>query len=177
VDVLEIAIWAPAMNTFLPVADISDNTNPAAYALLKQIYLNTPIWTPGLMENFFTVGDKELEVRMCGDVLIANLTKGVHISLPFQFLPAPLNALGDMSFDLPPMALEFRGIGSAYREEVTLGFLPSPPLSGWTITLKSTNKPAWVRTWIQQWTAGTSDPFKFAGTLTLQQTQTWTPPA
>jgi hypothetical protein len=115
------------------------------------------------MPNYFIGEDKDIEVRKCGDTLIVNLTVPLAITLP----AVPFGG----SFTLPPIALEFRGLDGTYKDEMT-ATLPS----GWKYAAKSTNKPAWVRTWIQQWTAGTSDPFKFAGTLSPYQTATYTPP-
>jgi hypothetical protein len=175
-DTFLVYLWIPTLNRFVPVAEISDNPDPAGHTLIREVLLGTAVWRPGLMENSFIAEDEDIEIRMRGDVLLVNLTKGVHVSLPFQLLPAPMNALGDLSFDLPPIALEFRGFDSTYKEESTQYLNPAQGLSGWTIAGTSIYKPAWVRTWIQQWTEGTGDPFKFAGTIALHSTATYIPP-
>jgi hypothetical protein len=128
------------------------------------------------MPNIIQVADKELEVHRHGDVLTANLTVPVNISLPFQFWPPPFNAIGDLSFTLPPTALEFRGIDDAFKDEIPLlKLLPSPPLSGYTITMATVSKPAWVRLGMSQWTGGFGN-FAFDGTLFTRFTRTWVPP-
>ena len=165
-NLLSISLWIPQRNNLVSVAIISDCPDPDAPPYVKTVLAGTPVWKPPMYQNLFYVADEELEVKMRGDVLTANLTKSVHISLPF---PAPI---GDLSFDLPPMALEFRGFDDAFSDKETL-VLPKPLFSGYTITTTSTNKPAWVSVSIPTW-CGSS--FKFVGTLTPQLVRTYTPP-
>jgi hypothetical protein len=171
-DVFMVYLWVSALNSFLPVAAVSDHPDPAHHDLMKAIYIGTPLWIPGLMENYFVPDDEVLVTRKRGDVFFANLTEGVHVSLPFDMLVgSPLSALGDLSFDLPPMALEIRGIDSVYFEEGEGATLPSD----WSMKSRVWRKPAWVRVWIQEWTGG-SDAFRFAGVLGVHGSFTCTPP-
>jgi len=164
-NVMVVYLWVPARNSPASVAICSDNPNPDFYAFAKMLFNNTPVWTPPIMPNIFQVADKELEVRKHGDTLTANLTVPLNITLP-----APLGG----SFTLPPTALEFRGIGDAFNDEGTVSLLPSPPLSGYTITMKFIGKPAWVRLWIKPWIG--VFPISFDGTLFMRATRTYTPP-
>jgi len=125
------------------------------------------------MENYFVPDDEDLVTRKRGNIFFANLTEGVHVSLPFDRLPeeSPLKFLGDLSFDLPPIALEVRGFDSHYRED-SEGTLPS----GYASSAYYVRKPAWVRLWIQEWTPSGSDAFKFAGVLGVYSKVTVTPP-
>ena len=167
-DVLAVYIWVPERNVFLPAVAISTNPNPEHQELIKEIYNGTPLWNPTLgMLNSITVDKDVLVTKRRGDVFFCNLTEGVHISLPF---PAP-SGLPDLSFDLPPLAFEVRGIDSIYRES-DASTLPS----GYSTSADYVRRPAWVRTWIQEWTAGTGDPFKFAGVLGVSAKTTVTPP-
>jgi hypothetical protein len=164
-DVMPVYIWVPARNAFTTVAIISDNPNPDFFAFAKTLLNNTPVWTPPIMPNLFQVADKELEVQRHGDVLTVNLTVPINITLPAS--------LGG-SFTLPPTALEFRGIDDAFKDEGTMPLLPSPPLSGYTIKMTFTGKPAWVRVWIKPWTG--PFPITFDGTLFMHVIRTYTPP-
>lgn len=170
-DVFAVYIWVPALNSFLPAAVFSDHPNPAHHDLMKAMYIGTPLWIPGLMENYFVPDDEELVTRKYGDNFFANLTVGVHVSLNFTNSPNPqMTALGDLSFDLPPIALEIRGFDTPYREDSQMS-LPS----GYSSSASYVRKPAWVRVWIQNWTGG-SDAFRFAGVRGLHSKVTTTPP-
>jgi hypothetical protein len=159
-DIMMVWLWVPSLNLHAPVALISDNPNPDFFDFAKALFNNTPVWIPAAgMTNVFEVADGELEVRKRGDVLTANLTAPISITLP-----EPLGG----SFTFPPTALEFRGFDTAFREESAL--------AGYTTTV-SINKPAWVRLWIPQWTGG-AIPTEFVGTLWIQLKRTYTlPPA
>jgi hypothetical protein len=172
-DVFVVYLWIPEMNTFLPAAVFSDHPDPAHHDLMKAMYIGTPLWIPGLMENYFVPDDEDLVTWKRGNVFFANLTEGVHVSLPFDMLPddSLLKFLGDLSFDLPPIALEVRGFDGLYREE---GGGTTP--SGYSSTAYYMRKPAWVRLWIQEWTGG-ADAFKFAGVLGVYSKVTVTPPS
>jgi hypothetical protein len=170
-DVFAVYIWVPALNSFLPVAVFSDNPDPAHHDLMKEIYIGTPFWIPGVMENYFVPAEDELVTWSRGDMSFVNLTVGAHVSLNFTGSPNPqMSALGDLSFDLPPIAMEIRGFDSTYRED-SEGALPS----GYTSSAHYLRKPAWVRLWIQNWTGG-SDAFKFAGVRGLYGKVTAIPP-
>jgi hypothetical protein len=167
-NVFSAYIWVPERNSFIPVVAISTNPNPEHQELIKEIYNGTPLWNPTLgMLNCISVDDDVLVTQKRGDVFFCNLTEGVHISLPFP----PPSGLPDLSFDLPPIAFEVRGIDSTYRES---GATTLP--SGYSTAADYLRKPAWVRLWIQDWTAGTGDPFKFAGVLGVSAKTTVIPP-
>ena len=171
-DVIAVYIWIPQLNSFMPVIAISTNQNPEHQDLIKEIYGGTPLWNPVLgMENCHWIDEEELYTKKRGDVFFVNLTVGFHISLNFTKSPLPpMQALGDLSFDLPPIAMEIRGIDSSYSEHSAMS-LPS----GWSSESWYLRKPAWVRLWIQEWTGG-SDAFKFAGVLGVHAKTTGTPP-
>jgi hypothetical protein len=172
-DVFACYFWIPELNSFFPAAVVADNPNPDHQALIEEIYMGTPLWNPPLgFLNVHWVDPEVLLTRKHGDVFLANLTEGVHVSLDFTASPNPMmQALGDRSFDLPAIAFEVRGIDSPYAEHES-GALPS----GYTSSASHLRKPAWVRLWIQEWTAGTGDPFKFAGVLGVSGKTTFTPP-
>jgi hypothetical protein len=173
-DVFACYFWIPELKVFFPAAVVSDNPNPDHRALIEEIYMGGPLWNPlvGFL-NIHWVDPEVLVTRKHGDVFFVNLTEGVHVSLNFTASPNPMaQPLGDRSFDLPPIAFEVRGIDSPYSEEEA----QSNP-SGWSSESRSLRKPAWVRLWIQEWTMGTGDPFKFAGVLGVQNKVTFTPPS
>jgi hypothetical protein len=170
-DVFVVYLWVPVLNDFLPVTAISDHPNPAHHELIKEVYNGTPLWIPGLFENCIVVDDEVIVTSKRGNVFFANLTEGVHISLPFNMLVgSPLEPLGDLSFDLPPIALEVRGIDGVYREEGSSN-LPS----GYSAASNYLRKPAWVRVWIQEWSGGINS-FQFAGVMGVYSKTTFTPP-
>jgi hypothetical protein len=169
-----VDLWVPQANRFVPVASISDNPNPASSDFSKMLFNNTPIWMPPLLQNLFNVTDEELEVRMHGDVLTANLTKAINIKLPFNLLPLPYSSWGNLSFTLPPMTLMFRGIDEPFRDEKTYSFLPKPPLSGYTWKEERLLIPAWVKVEIPAWLSGHT--FDFVGHIGKHQTSTFIPP-
>ena len=166
-DVMIIYNWVPARNAFSPVAIITDSSNPDFYDFAKKVVLNTAIWNPSAgMLNIFQVTNNELKIEMQGNVLTANLTVPVSITLTTAF---------GGNFVLPPTALQFRGFDNAYNDETSIPFLPSPPLSGYVITMDLLDKPAWVHLWNTQWTGSTAF-FEFDGTLYQHVTRTYTPP-
>jgi hypothetical protein len=169
-----VSLWVPQANRFVGVASISDNPNPDSYAFFKTVFNNTPMWMPPLMQNQFNVTDEELEVRMHGNVLTANLTKAVYISLQFNLLPPPYSSWGNLSFTLPPMTLMFRGIDEPFKDERTYYLLPKPPLSGYTWKEERLLVPAWVKVEIPAW-LGTLY-FEAVGHIAKHQTQTFIPP-
>jgi hypothetical protein len=173
-DALLIDLWVPQANRFVPVASISDNPNPDSDAFFKMVLNNTPIWMPPLMQNHFNVTDEELEVRMHGNVLTANLTKAINIKLPFNLLPLPYSLWGNLSFTLPPMTLMFRGIDEPFRDEHTYYFLPTPPFSGYTWKEERFLVPAWVKVEIPAWLG--SSYFEVVGHIAKHQTTTYIPP-
>lgn len=166
-DAMFVAVWVPAVNRYFAGAIISDNPNPDFYAFAKTVLNGTPFWSPlAGMENIFQVADEELEVRRHGDVLMANLTKSINVTL--STIPWGGN------FTLPPIALEFRGIGDVFRDEAST-LLPKPLMSGYTISQTFLDKPAWVRVWIAQW-LGSLPVYRTVGTLILHTARTYIPP-
>lgn len=166
-DAMFVAVWVPAINRYFAGAVISDNPNPDFYAFAKTVLNGTPFWSPlAGMANIFQVADEELEVRRHGDVLMANLTKPINITL--STIPWGGN------FTLPPIALEFRGIGDVFRDEAST-LLPKPLMSGYTISQTFLDKPAWVRVWIAQW-LGSLPVYRTVGTLILHTARTYIPP-
>jgi hypothetical protein len=172
-DVIAVSIWVEKLNTFLPVVAVGNDDNPDHHAFIKELYMGTPLWNPFIgFENLYWVDEEDLVLQKSGDVVFANLSQGVSVSLNFTKSPIPqLKALGDLSFDLPPIALEIRGIDSPF----TGGGSNTMP-SGWSIETSFIRKPAWVRLWIKEWTGG-SAAFKFAGVLGVHVKQTLTPPS
>jgi hypothetical protein len=164
-----VSIWVPMMNRFLPAAAIGTNPNTEHQQLIKEAYNGTFLWNPqNGMENLFWVDKEKLVTWRHNHVFFANLTEGVHVSL--NFTGTQMNALGDLSFDLPPIAFEVRGLDGHYRGE---GDSTMP--SGYMFSAKYVRKPAWVRLWIQEWTPG-GPGFKFAGELGTYVKTTMTAP-
>jgi hypothetical protein len=68
-DALYVFAWVPLANTYVPVAVITDSSNPASLEFNRMLYNNTPIWSNSSIwwaspnfENVISVGDKDLEV-------------------------------------------------------------------------------------------------------------------
>jgi hypothetical protein len=156
-DNLDVYLWMPAMNSFVPVAHITDQDDPDALEFFHAVYIGLPIWNTAVeepnMRNVITVEDNELDVWKEGDVIMANLTKAVTITLDFTKIAA-LAAWGDQTFVLPPMTLMFRPIARDFANEESVTLIPSPPYSGWTMTVKSRMSPAWVKAQIPLWVKG-----------------------
>ena len=161
-NVLELYIWVPTMNSFLPVAILSTTTNASAIAWLKSVVNGTPIWTPPAMPNYFTPTPSQLQVWRDGSVIMANLTASFNVTLP--------STLGG-NFTIPPMTLMFRPIASGFAHSETLVV----PTTGWTITTKHTDLPAWVRFTCPKWVG--LGQIETAGTIVKNDVTTYTPPA
>ena len=177
-DSLLVYLWSAPTNVFQPVAVISDN--PDASEFWMKAWNKTFVWTENQpYKNVVTVTDKELEIWTetiwpqsghgnkgldmdNSEVLFVNLTKQVHVTLPF---PPPV---GDLSFDLPAFNMTFRGIGDTYRVEETIG-LPS----GYQIKNSHWRTPAWVEVTIPTWLRGI--PLEVTG-HTNKGTETYVPP-
>ena len=172
--VMTVALWVPALNGYVPVAVVSDSPNPEFFDHAHTVLGGTPPWNPAKgFSNIFPVSDTELEVNKRGNVLTAELTVPVEIALPFQNLPA-FASLGDMSFTLPSIKIEIRGFDSTFKDEAVQNIVPHPPLSGYTITQNTINRPAWVRVWSTPW-LGVAPQYT-TGTLFVHVTRTYTPP-
>ena len=174
-DTLLVALWIPAANTFVPVAQIVDSSDPSRIDFLHTLFNNTPIWRDPLMPNVIQVADNALDVWMEDDVIVANLTTTVKITLPFDQLPLPQKAWGNLTFNLPPMTLTFRPIARGFHYEETTSLLPHPPLSGYTIEVTSMQSPAWVTADIPSWIHG--GWLEATGHICTHLTQTDIPPA
>jgi hypothetical protein len=173
-DAMIVALWVPALNGYVPVAVVSDSPNPEFFDHAHTVLGGTPLWNPAKgFSNIMQVSEAELEVHKRGNVLTAELTVPVEIALPFQNLP-PFAFLGDLSFTLPPIKIEIRGFDSIFKDEAVQNLQPSPPLSGYTITQNTMNKPAWVRVWSTPWLGAA--PQYTTGTLYVHVTRTYTPP-
>jgi hypothetical protein len=159
-----VSRWIPLLNTMTPVAIITDSDNADYIALLKAAWAGWPVWFPPVMENVIQVADDELEVWSRGDVVTANLTVSV---------PITLSAGAGGNFTLPPTTIVFRGIGDAYSDQITSEF-PKPLFSGYKITFKATDKPAWVSVDIPTWLKGSG--IEFVGILNLHETMTYIAP-
>jgi hypothetical protein len=164
-NVLEILTWAPAMNTYIPVAVLSTNTNESAIEWIHEVLNGTPIWRPPTMQNYFTPTSEQLQVWMDDDgVVMVNSTESYNVTLP--------DTLGG-NFTLPPMTLMFRPIASGFAHNEVL-LLPQPMYSGWMMNMTHTDVPAWVRAEIPLWLGNT--PVENVGTIIADGTTTYTPP-
>jgi len=150
-DELTVALWIPQYNGFMPVAIISDNTNPGVYTFVKSVYNNTFVWNT-IMHNVFNVTDNSLNVWGQNGVITANLTIPINITLPLNLMVNTTYATwGNLSFTLPPMTLTFHSIGDSFVFEESVALLPHPPLSGYTYKVDSMQSPAWVTAEIPTW--------------------------
>lgn len=157
-DFMQIQLWVPGINTYLPIAAVMDIPVPDWF---KKEW-NATVVSFG---NAFYVAGKELEVWVeegssmgnghwswdkhgrCtwvvpgNDVLYANLTKALYIN---RTSSNPL--IGNLSFTLPPTMMVFVKTAEGKYQE-----LVSPLGSGWTQTIKETKVPAWVEIIIPSW--------------------------
>jgi hypothetical protein len=153
-DTLIVALWIPIANQFVPVAQINSVSNPALDTYLHTLYNNTPVWT-GLTPNIIDLTSKDLSVWKDDDVIIANLTTSVKITLPFNLMVgSPYTAWGNQTFTLPSLTLTFRPTARSFHNEESATLAPHPPLSGYTVNVKSQMSPAWVRVDIPTWVKG-----------------------
>lgn len=164
-DVMQVSVWEPALNTYVQVAILSTNTDPAAIDWIKSVVNGTPVWNSPAMENYFVPTADQLQVWMDGPILMANLTTSFDVTLP--------DALGG-NFTIPPMTLMFRPIDSGFVHDETI-ILAKPQFSGWTINSTHVDVPSWVRVIIPAWLGSTH--FETVGTQTIHGTTTYIPPA
>jgi hypothetical protein len=163
-NVLEVLLWEPNLNQYVGVAILSTNTNQTAIDWILNVANGTPIWIPPMMQNYFVPTTDELQIGMIDEILWANLTKSVNVTLP--------TALGG-NFTIPPMTLIFVPIAESFTHEEVM-VLPKPQFSGWTINTTHTDVPAWVRVEIPMWLANT--PVETVGTLAVNGTTIYIPP-
>jgi hypothetical protein len=159
--IMEVYLWMPAMNSYLPVAIVSTSTNQTVIDTVKSIVNGTPIWTPPAMMNFFTATPDQLQITMDGQALIANLTTSFNVTLP--------DSSGG-NFTIPPMTLMFIPIADGFTHSETIGI----PSSNWTITMVETDVPSWIRVSIPMWLGGA--PMETVGAMMVNVTTTYIPP-
>jgi hypothetical protein len=153
-NTLLVALWIPVANTFVPVAQINDVSNPDLDAYLHALFNNTPVWN-SIMPNVIDVNDHDLDVWKEGEVIMVNLTTTVKITLPFNLMiGTPYAVWGNQTFSLPPMTLMFRPTAHGFEWEESTVLVPHPPFSGYTIKLNSLMSPAWVKVDIPTWIKG-----------------------
>ncbi len=181
-DALQVLIWVSAMNTYVPVAFISDQPWSAQdKANLNNSAMYLEVNGVVIRNNLKVVADKELDVwqeskgsyngwrsnswsKQGDETLIANLT--VPTQLDFTGLP-PVFGSG---FTIPPMYLKFIGIAEGIPPAGQLSMnLPS----GVAVTLEATTVPAWALVRIPAW--GTGDQ-TFAASIYENLVITFTPP-
>jgi hypothetical protein len=167
-DVLQISLWIPDTNSYVPVAVINDQTDIDGEEFLKELWGNTPVWMnlpfpPPDFQNIISVADTDLEVSrerswtyrgFGGDHDSSNtfkvtLTQPVTIHIPFNLLPAPYSAWGNQTFTLPPLTLTFHEIGDKFKFEETNSALV--PFSGYTVKMSGNRVPSWVQVNIPAW--------------------------
>lgn len=163
-NLMEIQIWYPTANMYVNVAILQTNTNPEAIVWAKNLVNGTPVWTPPLMQNYFTLTEEELQMYTEGDIFWVNLTASVNVSLP---------AVLGGNFTVPPMTLMFVPIGESFPDQQTT-VLPKPKYSGWTIENSHIDTPAWVRTEIPMWVSNAA--VESVGTMIADGTMVYIPP-
>jgi len=160
VDALRVTIWVSAMNTYVPVAFISDKPWSAQQkAILNNTAMYLEVNGVVIRNNLKVVADKELDVWQeskwtyygCGrdgysyansETLEANLT--VPVQLDFTGLPPTFGS----SFAVPAMYMKFVGIAEGDLVQGT-STLPS----GAKASEKYTGVPAWALVIIPTWGA------------------------
>ncbi|MBT0158479.1 hypothetical protein G4O51_00675 [Candidatus Bathyarchaeota archaeon A05DMB-2] len=181
-DFMQIQVWVPAINAYLPIALVMDIPVPE---WLKKEWNHTSMGyyyeANGVVRhsNMFSVADKELEVwtessyygggrKLCdyksADTIYANLTKPLFINYT-----SPNPSIGNLSFTLPPMTMRFIKIAEGWYTEVV-----STP-NNWVFAIKEIQTPAWVEVTIPSWIklAG----IETTGHLSLHGSVSNTPPA
>ncbi len=162
-NTLQIQVWVPPLNSFLPIATITDNNDPNFLTWVKSLTNGSAI-----SQNIIQLqgSPDPLFVGRTGDIVTVNLTVPVNIAVGDPF-PAYLKAL---NFTLPPFTLEFRSIGAAFQTSTTT----VSPTSGWTIQTSAWVEPAWTRVWVPQWLG--SNYLATDGTITLDANITYISP-
>ncbi len=147
-DLLILAVWLPAMNSFVPIAVIGDQ---APNAQVKGMWNNTAVYLEingaVIRNNLKTVTDTQLNVWTEGHGATENLVLMANLTVPVQldFTGLPSSVFGS-SYAVPAMTLMFRGIGDSFPHEETLSFP-----SGISTTSTHVDIPAWVRVGIPAW--------------------------
>jgi len=173
-DTLIVGLWIPIANTFVPVAQINNINDPDLDTYLHTLYSNTPVWN-SIMPNVINLDSSQLNVWKEGEIIMANLTTTVKITLPFNLmLGTPYAPWGNQTFNLPPLTLMFRPTAHEFKNEESITLAPHPPLSGYTINVKSQMSPAWVKVDIPTWVKGAW--LECSGHICTHIIQTGTPP-
>jgi hypothetical protein len=157
-DYLDIRVWVPSKNSFIPVAIIDDN--PVTIDSLKKMLKGIPTVQPIL------VADSDIEVWSEGNTFIANLTKSVDIKIGD---PAP-QVYKDLNFTLPPFTLKFVKTGAIFEKTESTTTYPS----GWKNTVTQWNAPAWAGVTIPAWAGSIVIPT--AGVLHVKLNMVASPP-
>jgi hypothetical protein len=160
-NVMEFYIWVPAVNSYLPVAFLSTDTNQTVISTVKTMVNGSPVWTPPTMMNLFNVNASQLQITMNEKMLVANLTTSVNVSLP--------DSLGG-NFTIPPMTLMFIPIADGFAHNQTTVI----PSTNWTISMSHTDVPSWVRVTSPMWLG--LGQVEVAGTMVVDATTVYTPP-
>jgi hypothetical protein len=184
-DAILVYLWVPQRNAYTPVALITDASNTSIY---QQIWNNSFIWykmntSDASLLNIIQVSDTELQVwsqnsqtgsTQCPDMLIANLTRSVNITLVFNLWPQPQQSWGNLSFTLPPLTLTFREISDkSYYDSTLFSSLPS----GWKYQPTAEMRtPAWVEERVPAW-LGDASPLEVVGHIDWGYSQTFLPPS
>jgi hypothetical protein len=160
VDELNVFLWLPSENAYTPVAVITNNGYEADFMKIiwNMTYVHFPISpTVDLLPNVIQVAPNELEVWTSDGALFANLTKPITVTLPaFEVIA---NKYSNATFILPPLTLEFRGIGNAFQDPINSRFTGFTGSSNYTMKGYPMTQPAWVRTTISDWTMFTQLEF------------------
>ena len=176
-DALRVSIWVSAINTYVPVAFISDQPWGAQEkAIMNNTNMYLEVNGVVIRNNLKVVTDKELGVwqeskwtcyghgwSVPGDeTLIANLT--IPVQLDFTGLPPIFGP----SFAVPAMSMKFVGIAEGSPLQGTLPTLPS----GAKAIEKYTGVPAWAFVAIPAW----GGSWYFAGAIGENYVITFTLP-
>ena len=160
-NTMQIALWVPNLNAYVPVAQITDNQNPAFLPWIQNVSRGGP-----LAQNIFVLNGNPT-ITTTGDIATVSLTVPINIKFGDPF-PAFYKAL---NFTLPPLTLVFHPTGPAFAtNSVTLN-----PTSGWTVQVSAVVEPAWTSVVIPQWLGAT--PLAVDGTIDVLGNVTYTPPA
>jgi hypothetical protein len=160
VDELSVYLWDPGDKAYTPVAVITNNGYEADFMKMiwNMTYVHYPISpTTDLFPNVIQVAPNELEVWTSDGALFVNLTKPVKVTLPI--FPTGTSATGNQTFILPPLTLEFRGIGDAFQDTINAIYTGFPGSSNYTMKGNPMTQPAWMRIAIPDWTSFTQLEF------------------
>jgi hypothetical protein len=182
-DLMAVYLWIPQRNSYSPVAIITDISNAE---FLQTLWNGTFVWykiaIPGAnLPNVIQVGSGDLEVwtqqatpsSAYGDTMWVNLTKSVTVNLPFNLWPQPTQALGNLTFTLPPMTMRFIPIANSYLDQGTNALLPSGYYRQPYATMRT---PAWVEVAIPSWLGGTA-PLEVSGHIDYKFNEIITTPS